>query len=248
LIVIPAIDIKGGRCVRLKQGRMSEETIYSDFPEEMARKWFRLGAERIHLVDLDGAVNGAPINKSTIEKIVNSVPVSFQLGGGIRDMESIEAYLNLGIHQVILGTVVVKDPDFAGLACNKFPGRIILGIDARNDKVAVEGWTEETALSPIEIAKQFENSGIAAIIYTDIHRAGMSSGPNIESTKSFARSVNVPVIASGGISDIKDVKSVLGLQKYGVTGMITGRAIYQGTLNLHDAISIAKREKKRLEA
>jgi phosphoribosylformimino-5-aminoimidazole carboxamide ribotide isomerase len=240
VLVIPAIDIKGGRCVRLKQGEMSKETVYSEVPEEMAVKWVEKGAERLHLVDLDGAVKGRPVNKEVIGGIVGAIPIPIQLGGGIRDMETIEIYLKLGMNQIILGTVAYKNPEFLTQACKEFAGRIILGIDARKDRVAVEGWTEETNMTVAEMAKRLENTGISAIIYTDIHRDGMSTGPNVEATKVLAQTVETPVIASGGISGIDDVAKVLSLAEYGVIGMITGRALYRGTLDLGDAIKLAK--------
>ena len=240
MLVIPAIDIKGGRCVRLKQGEMSKETVYSEVPEEMAVKWHEKGAERLHLVDLDGAVEGKAVNKEVIRGIVAAIPIPIQLGGGIRDMETIETYLKLGINQVILGTVAYKNPEFLTQACKEFAGRIILGIDARKDRVAVEGWTEETDMTVAEIAKRFENIGISAIIYTDIHRDGMSTGPNVEATKILAQTVETPVIASGGISSIDDVAKILSLAEYGVIGMITGRALYRGTLDLADAIKLTR--------
>lgn len=240
MIVIPAIDIKDGRCVRLEQGRMSSETVYSDIPQEMAVRWHELGAERLHLVDLDGAVRGKPINGRAIQNIVDAIPIPVQLGGGIRDSSTIEAYLDLGIQQVILGTVAYRNPDFVRSACMRFPDHIIIGIDARNDQVAVEGWTQETELTPVEMAKTFEGYGVSAIIYTDISRDGMRTGPNAEATGELAKVVNIPVIASGGISDIHDVARVLRLAGFGVTGMITGKALYEGTLDLAEAIRLVK--------
>jgi len=240
LIVIPAIDIKNGRCVRLKQGRMSDETVYSDFPEEIAVRWFNQGAERIHLVDLDGAVRGRPVNSETIRKIVKAVPVPTQLGGGIRDLDTIKSYLDLGITQVILGTIAYKNSQLVTDACNQFLGRIILGIDASRGHVAVEGWVEKTQITPIEMAKRFENDGISAIIYTDIQRDGMTSGPNIEATKELAEAITIPVIASGGISGTDDIKRLMSVEKYGVTGVITGRALYEGTMDLAEAIKITR--------
>ncbi|MBW1850755.1 MAG: 1-(5-phosphoribosyl)-5-[(5-phosphoribosylamino)methylideneamino]imidazole-4-carboxamide isomerase [Deltaproteobacteria bacterium] len=244
MIVIPAIDIKGGRCVRLKQGLMNEETVFSDNPEEMAVKWFESGAERLHIVDLDGAVQGRAVNRDVIKRIVDAISIPVELGGGIRDIGTLEAYFNLGLGYVILGTVAFKDPEFVKSACNAFPGQIILGIDARNDRVAVEGWTEEVNLTPVNMARQFEEAGISAIIYTDIHRDGMRTGPNVESTRSLARAVQVPVIASGGISGISDVKNLLPLSDDGVIGMITGRALYDGSLDLSEAITVSKGENK----
>lgn len=241
MIIIPAIDLKNGRCVRLLQGQMSKETIYSDRPEEIAVKWHNAGAERLHLVDLDGAVEGRPVNREIIKKITEAVPIPIQLGGGIRDFQTIESYLNLGIEQVILGTVAYKDPEFLEKACGQFPGKIILGIDARDGHIAIEGWTEDTEITPSEMVKKYEGFGISAIIYTDIHRDGMSTGPNIEATKDLARAINIPVIASGGISGIEDVINVSSLGEFGVTGMITGKALYEGNLNLADAINILKK-------
>lgn len=248
MIVIPAIDIRDGRCVRLEQGQMSKETVYSKIPEEMARKWHDHGAERLHLVDLDGATQGKPMNRESIGNIIRSVPIPVQLGGGIRDMKTIEAYLELGIHQVILGTAAIKDPSLLSSACKAFPDRIILGIDARDNQVAVEGWTEGTGLTPVEMAQRVESLGVAAIIYTDIHRDGMQTGPNIEATGELAKAVNVPVIASGGISNIEDIKKVLTLVESGVTGMITGRALYEGTLDLAAAIRLTKSQLSRFRS
>lgn len=239
MLVIPAIDIKEGRCVRLLQGQMSQETVYSEAPEEMARQWFEKGAEKLHLVDLDGAVEGTPVNAEVIGNITKSVPIPLELGGGIRNMETVEAYLNLGVHEVILGTAALKHPDFAKLACQRFPGRIILAIDVRKGFVAVEGWTEQTATTPVDLARDYEKAGIAAIIYTDIQRDGMRTGPNIEATRELAQAVDVPVIASGGISDMEDVRHLLPLAEWGVTGMITGKAIYEGTLDLEEAVKVA---------
>ena len=186
MLIIPAIDIKNGKCVRLKQGRMSDETIFSDKPEEMAKKWFDCGAERLHLVDLDGAVSGKPVNREIISRIVKSVPIPVELGGGVRDMVTLRAYFDLGLQYVILGTVAHKDPDFVKEACRLYPGQIILGIDARNNRIAVEGWTEEIDLTPAALAERFENDGLAAIIYTDINRDGMRTGCNVEATGALA--------------------------------------------------------------
>ena len=240
MIVIPAIDIKGGRCVRLKQGRMGEETVFSDIPEEMALKWLEQGAERLHIVDLDGAVRGKPVNRGVIKRIVDAVPVPVELGGGIRDMDTVKAYFDLGIRYLILGTVACKNPGFVKEVCVLFPGRVILGIDARDNRVAVEGWTEEVSVSPVEMARRFEDAGISSVIYTDIRRDGMRTGPNIEATRTLARAVHVPVIASGGISDIMDVKNVTALSQDGVIGMITGRALYDGSLKLSEAIRVSR--------
>ena len=240
MVVIPAIDIKEGRCVRLKQGRMTDETVFSEVPEEMAVKWFEQGAERLHIIDLDGAVQGRPVNNLTIKRIVNAIPIPIQLGGGVRDMDVLEAYYNIGIHYMILGTMAYKDPEFVMQACDRFPGRIILGIDAKKDRVAVEGWTEEIDSSPVELAKKFEATGVTSIIYTDIHRDGMRTGPNVDATRALARAVEIPVIASGGISGISDVLEILTLSEDGVVGMITGRALYDGSLDLAEAIGVCR--------
>lgn len=223
---------------------MSKETLYSEVPEEMAVKWFEKGANKLHLVDLDGAVEGKPVNEEVIKNIVNTVPIPIQLGGGIRDIETINAYLDAGIHQIILGTVAYKYPEFITLACKRFPDRIILGIDAKKGHVSVEGWTEETDMTPAEMATRYEEVGISAIIYTDIHRDGMSTGPNVEATKNLAKAVKIPVIAAGGISGIDDVSKIWPLSEYGVIGMITGKAIYEGTLDLAEAITLLKKLNK----
>ena len=240
MIIIPAIDIKNSRCVRLKQGEMSKETVYSDSPLDMAVHWIECGAERLHLVDLDGAVEGRPVNRDLVKSIVGSVPVPVELGGGIRDMKTIEGYLSAGVRWVIVGTVAYRDPAFVASACERFPGQVILGIDARDNRVAVEGWMEETSVTASEMAKQFESRGLAAIIYTDIHRDGMGTGPNVEATRALAKSVSVSVIASGGISGLQDVLSLLPLSEDGVIGMITGRALYEGKLDLRQAMEISK--------
>lgn len=243
MLVIPAIDIKDGRCVRLRQGIMSEETVFSDRPEEMALRWYDQGAERLHLVDLNGAVEGRPVNRDAIRKIVQSVPIPVELGGGIRDMGTLEAYLALGVQLAILGTVAYGDPDFVYSACERFPGQIMIGIDARDERVAVRGWTEETAVTPVQMAKGFEAAGVASIVYTDIQRDGMNSGPNIERTAALARSIKIPVIASGGISCLEDVLRILPLRQDGVVGMITGRALYDGRLDLGAAIRTAREDR-----
>ncbi len=240
MIIIPAIDIKNGRCVRLRQGEMSKETVYSESPLDMAGHWVECGAERLHLVDLDGAVEGRPVNRELVEDIVGSFSVPVQLGGGIRDMKTVESYLSAGVRWVILGTVAYKNPAFAALACERFPGQVILGIDARDNRVAVEGWMEETSMTASEMARQFESAGLAAIVYTDIRRDGMSTGPNVEATRALARSVSAGIIASGGISGLRDVLNLLPLAEDGVIGMITGRALYEGSLDLKKAIKVSK--------
>jgi len=239
MMVIPAIDLKAGKCVRLKQGQMSRETVYSESPGDMAWTWYEQGAERLHVVDLDGAVGGKPANHHAIQEILKSVPIPVELGGGIRSLTTMEAYFDLGVTWVILGTAAIKDPVFVEKACAAFPGRIILAIDAKNNLVAVEGWTESTGLRAQVLASKFEGMGISAIVYTDIERDGMSVGPNLKATEEFAKEVELPVIASGGISGIEDVRRISTLSGVGVIGMITGRALYEGTLSLRDAIRIA---------
>jgi phosphoribosylformimino-5-aminoimidazole carboxamide ribotide isomerase len=240
MIVIPAVDIKGGRAVRLKQGKLSEETVYSDDPVQMARTWCSKGAERIHVVDLDGAVGGKRFNAEAIAEIVRSVPVPVELGGGIRNLASIEFYLDVGVAWVILGTAAHKDPNLVEEACGRFPGRVMLAIDARGGRVAVEGWTEDTERSAVEVARSFEDRGIAAVVYTDIQRDGMSIGPSLQATGELARALKTPVIASGGISGLEDIRKVMTLARHGVVGVITGRALYEGTLDLEEAIRVAK--------
>lgn len=240
MLIIPAIDIKNGKCVRLRQGRMSDETIFSDQPHEMAKRWFDLGAERLHLVDLDGAVSGKPVNRETIRRIVEAAPIPVELGGGVRDMETLRAYFDLGLTYMILGTVAHKDPDFVKEACRLYPDRIILGIDAREDRVAVEGWTEEVNLTPAALAAQFKDDGLSAIIYTDINRDGMRTGCNVAATRALARKSPVPVIASGGVSQLADVLEILPLAEDGVMGVITGRALYDGSLDLAAAIKACR--------
>lgn len=239
MLVIPAIDLRAGRCVRLRQGEISRETVYSDVPETMAKQWVDQGAQRLHLVDLDGAFQGKPVNREAIRNIVRAAPIPVQLGGGIRTLDAIESTLEIGVEQVILGTSAIQDSGFLARACTRFPGRIILGIDARGDRVAVQGWTEETAMTPLDLAVQCQGFGVSAIIYTDIHRDGMSTGPNVEATQALARSISVPVIASGGVSDIRDVARITAIEADGVIGMITGRALYQETLDLAEAIQVA---------
>jgi phosphoribosylformimino-5-aminoimidazole carboxamide ribotide isomerase len=240
MLVIPAIDLKAGKCVRLKQGRMSEETLYSESPARTAMIWYEQGARRLHLVDLDGAVGGKPANSHAIRQVIESVPIPIELGGGIRNMETLEAYFELGVTWAVLGTVAIKDPSFVEKACAAFPGRIILAVDAVKNSVAVEGWTESTGMRATDLARRFQGKGIAAIIYTDIERDGMSTGPNLIATEDFARSLETPVIASGGISGIEDVKKIAALAHAGVMGMITGRALYEGTLDLKEALRVAE--------
>jgi phosphoribosylformimino-5-aminoimidazole carboxamide ribotide isomerase len=218
---------------------MSDETIFSNAPEDMAVRWVEQGAKRLHLVDLDGASQGKPVNKRTVDKIIHAVPVPIQLGGGIRDIDTIKSYFDLGLHYLILGTAAHKDPGLVEEACDKFPGQIVLGIDAKENRVALEGWREEIVLPPVELAKRFEDVSLKAIIYTDIHRDGMKTGPNVDATRALAAEIQTPVIASGGISSISDVFELSALSESGVIGMITGRALYDGSLDLAEAIRVA---------
>lgn len=241
MIVIPAIDLKDGRCVRLEQGLMERDTVFCDSPAEQARAWQEQGAELLHIVDLNGAFAGEPRNRSSIEDIVRAVTIPTQLGGGIRDLATIEAYLSLGIGRVILGTAAQRNPSLVEDACRRFPGRIVVGIDARNGMVAVQGWAEVTDISARELASRFEGYGVAVVIYTDIARDGMLSGPNIEATRELAEAISLPVIASGGVSTLADIAGLMAIESSGVTGVITGKALYTGAFNLADAIALTKK-------
>jgi phosphoribosylformimino-5-aminoimidazole carboxamide ribotide isomerase len=241
MIVIPAIDLKEGKCVRLEQGLMERDTVFCDHPANQAREWERQGAELLHIVDLDGAFAGKPANRDAIAAIVRAIKIPTQLGGGIRDIPTIEAYLALGIGRVILGTAAQRNPELVSEACRLFPGRIVVGIDAKNGLVAVQGWAELTGVTAVELAKKFEGFGVAAIVYTDISRDGMMQGPNIDATRDLASAVSIPVIASGGVSSLKDIENLLTIEPAGVTGVITGKAIYTGAIKLAEAIALTKR-------
>ena len=236
MIIIPAIDLKDGKCVRLLQGDFSRATVYSDNPVEVARIWQEKGAERIHIVDLDGSLAGFPRNKEVIRNISRETDVPVQVGGGIRDMKTLEDYLRMGVYRVILGTAALKNRKFVLDACTANTGRIILGIDASGGKVAVEAWTEGMTESPLEVAKSYEGYGLDAIVYTDIKRDGMEVGVNIEATRDLAISVDIPVIASGGVSSINDIERLLEIEKSGVVGVIIGKALYSETLRLEDIL------------
>jgi len=242
LVIIPAIDLKGGKCVRLLQGDFERVTVYSDHPVEMAHLWREKGAERLHPVDLDGSVAGIPQNAEIISQIVKEVRLPVEIGGGIRDLPTIKRYLDMGVQWVILGTAALKDRSFVYEACDLFPGHVILGIDASNGRVAVEGWTEQSAVTALELAKSYEKRGIAAVIYTDISRDGMQTGVNVESTKSLAEEIDIPVIASGGVATLEDIKKLLPLEKAGITGVILGKALYSGAIALEEAISLSKHD------
>ncbi len=240
MLVIPAIDLKEGKCVRLEQGLMDKDTVFNDDPAAQALEWQRQGAEYLHIVDLDGAFAGEPKNRSAIESILKAITIPAQLGGGIRDLETIEAYLGLGLARVIIGTAAQRNPELVREACARFPGRIVVGIDAKNGMVAVQGWAEVTDITAVELARKFEDCGVSAIIYTDISRDGMMQGPNLEATRILAESVAIPVIASGGVSSLKDIENLVAIEQSGVTGVITGKAVYTGALSLSEAISLTK--------
>jgi phosphoribosylformimino-5-aminoimidazole carboxamide ribotide isomerase len=239
MIVIPAVDIKNGKCVRLIQGRKEDETVFSDDPAAMARKWAREGAELIHVIDLDGAFEKSPQNLDAIRNILQAVDTPIQLGGGIRNEDTARRFLEMGIARVIIGTEAIHHPEFVERISELYPGRIVVGIDARKGLVAIEGWTETTAIKAVDLAKRFENCGVAAINFTDIHRDGMQTGPNIEETRRLAEAVAIPVVASGGVATIQDIHNLLPLEACGVVGVITGKALYSGTLDFREALKAA---------
>ena len=239
--IIPAVDIKQGKCVRLCQGRMDQATEYAADPAAMAVKWASLGAQMIHVVDLDGAFAKSAVNFDSVKAILAQVSVPIQVGGGIRDMDTIDVYLNAGVDRVIIGSEAVYRPEFVKEACRRFQGKIVVGIDARNGMVAVEGWSQTSETRAVDLALAFETSGVAAINFTDIHRDGMQTGPNIQETAALAQAVSIPVIASGGVSTIEDIIRLLEIEHYGVSGVITGRALYEGTLDLAQAIQVSAR-------
>lgn len=240
MIVIPAVDLKEGRCVRLSQGRMDQESVYSENPLQMAKHWESKGAERLHVVDLNGAVSGRPVHVSLIEEIARSVHIPIEVGGGIRDLETIEGYFTSGVYWVILGTAAFSNGDLLKEACRRFPGRIILGVDARGGKVAIRGWNETVPMTAVDLVKRCEGDGLSAVIFTDIERDGMSTGLNWEATSALARSTSIPVIASGGVSKIEDIEQLMKLEPDGVTGVVVGRALYTGRLDLEEAIGVTK--------
>jgi phosphoribosylformimino-5-aminoimidazole carboxamide ribotide isomerase len=241
MLIIPAIDLKDGHCVRLEQGEMNTATVFSEQPAAMARHWVGQGGRRLHLVDLNGAFAGKPVNEDAIQAIVRELgdEIPVQLGGGIRDLATIERYLDDGIRYVIIGTAAVKNPGFLHEACDAFPGHVMVGLDARDGKVAVEGWSKLTGHDVVDLAKRFEDYGVEAVIYTDIGRDGMLNGVNIEATVRLARALHIPVIASGGVTNLNDVRSLCAVAGEGIMGAITGRAIYQGTLDFTQAQKLA---------
>lgn len=233
MLVIPAIDLKAGQCVRLRQGNMTDSTVFSDDPIAMAERWQSEGARRLHIVDLDGAFAGKPINAGIIEAISRALPtLPIQIGGGIRNLDTILRYLDAGVQFAIIGTMAAKKPGLVHDACKCFPGQIIVGIDARGGRVAVEGWASESELDAIDLVKRFAGAGVSAVIYTDIDRDGMMQGVNVDATVALAEASGLPVIASGGISELEDVRALMHHARAGICGAITGRAIYEGTLDL----------------
>ena len=240
MLLIPAIDLKDGKCVRLRQGRMEDDTVFSDDPVAIADRWVEAGARRLHIVDLNGAFAGRPVNADAIRRIAEAHPdIPIQVGGGIRDDDAIELYLEIGVSFVILGTNAVNVPHFVGDACSEFPGHIMVGLDARDGKVAIDGWSKLSNHDVIDIAQRFEREGVEAIVYTDISRDGMMTGVNIDATVDLARAINIPVIASGGVARLDDIRRLCAVANEGIMGAIVGRAIYEGELDLAEAQRVA---------
>ncbi len=236
MLLIPAIDLKDGQCVRLRQGRMEDETVFSDDPVAVAGRWVEAGARRLHLVDLDGAFAGKPANSEVIHAIAEAYPdLPIQIGGGIRDEDTVQAYLEAGVQYVIIGTKAVSAPHFVNDLCLEFPGHVIVGLDAKDGKVAIDGWSKLSRHDVIDMAQRFEEDGVAAIIFTDISRDGMMEGVNVDSTVKLAQAVRIPVIASGGITNMDDIRALCAVEDEGIMGAITGRAIYEGTLDFAEA-------------
>ncbi|WP_018871583.1 1-(5-phosphoribosyl)-5-[(5-phosphoribosylamino)methylideneamino]imidazole-4-carboxamide isomerase [Thioalkalivibrio sp. ALJ16] len=236
MLVIPAIDLKEGKCVRLRQGKMEDSTVFGEDPVEMARRWVDAGAERLHIVDLDGAFAGQPRNAAAVHAIAEAFPdLPIQIGGGVRDEDTVQAYLDAGVEFVIIGTRAVSAPHFVNDLCLEFPGRIIVGLDAKDGKLAVDGWSKLSHHDVIDLAQHFEADGVVAFVYTDISRDGMMKGPNVEATARLAANVRVPVIASGGISSLDDIRNLAACEDEGITGAIVGRALYEGAFTLEEA-------------
>lgn len=233
MLIIPAIDLKDGACVRLRQGLMDDSTVYGDDPVQMASRWVEAGCRRLHLVDLNGAFDGKPINGDAVTSIARAYPdLPIQIGGGIRNLETIEHYINAGVNYLIIGTKAVKEPEFVTEACKAFPGHIIVGLDAKDGLVATDGWAEVSDIKATELAKRFEQDGVESIVYTDISRDGMMQGVNVEQTVTMAQASSIKVIASGGVTNMDDIKALQMVAGEGILGAITGRAIYEGTLDV----------------
>ena len=236
MIIIPAIDLKDGQCVRLRKGIMEDTTVFSNNPTEMASKWVAEGARRLHLVDLNGAFEGRPINADCVNEITRSFPnLPVQIGGGIRDLQTANAYIEAGISYLIIGTMAVTNPDFVEKLCDEFPNKIIVGLDANNGLVATDGWAKQTDIDVVELSKKYEQYGVNSIVYTDIARDGMMQGVNVEATANLAKKTSIPIIASGGITNLDDIAALLKNAHHGIMGAITGRAIYEGQLDFNDA-------------
>ena len=238
MIFFPAIDIKDGECVRLIKGDMKKSTVFDISPQNRAAAFVEKGCSWLHVVDLNGAFEGKPINRNPIKEILSNVNINIQLGGGIRDIETIDYWMDLGIQRIILGTIALKNPSIVVEACKKYPGKIAVGLDSRNGKVAVEGWAEQSNIKSIDLAKKFEDIGVAAIIYTDINRDGVLLGPAIEETVIFAKNINIPVIVSGGVSSMKDLINIKKFEHHGIVGVISGRAIYEEKLDIRKCNSL----------
>ncbi len=248
MLLIPAIDLKNGKCVRLRQGRMDDETLFADDPVEMAGKWADAGCNRLHLIDLNGAFEGKPVNAEVIHQICETYPdIPIQVGGGIRTKDTVTAYLDAGAQFVIIGTQAIRAPHFITDLCNEFHGHIIMGLDARNGLIAVQGWAQITSNHAIDIARKFENEGISAIIYTDIARDGMMQGVNIEAVKTLAEAVAIPVIASGGVSRYADIRELQSISDSGIEGVVIGRALYEGAIDLKTAQEIINQPQETLD-
>ena len=240
MLIIPAIDLKDGKCVRLRQGRMEDETIFSDDPVAVAGRWVEAGARRLHIVDLNGAFEGKPVNADVVHAIAEAYPeLPIQIGGGIRDEDTIQTYLNAGVQYIIIGTKAVSTPHFVNEICLEFPGHIIVGLDAKDGKVAIDGWSKLSGHDVVDMAQHFQDDGVEAIIYTDIGRDGMMTGVNVDATVKLAQSISIPVIASGGITNLDDIRSLCEVADEGIMGAITGRAIYEGTLDFVEAQKLA---------
>jgi phosphoribosylformimino-5-aminoimidazole carboxamide ribotide isomerase len=236
MLIIPAIDLKDGQCVRLRQGEMGDSTVYGNDPVEMAARWVAAGGRRLHLVDLNGAFEGKPVNGEAVTAIAKAYPdLPIQIGGGIRSLHTIEQYLDAGVNYVIIGTKAVKEPKFVAEACKAFPGSVIVGLDAKDGLVATDGWAEVSTLLATELAKRFEQDGVSSIVYTDISRDGMMQGVNVDATVAMAKACGLPVIASGGVTNMDDIRALNAVADAGILGAITGRAIYEGELDLAEA-------------
>ncbi|MCD6035029.1 MAG: hisA [Rickettsiales bacterium] len=239
MIIYPAIDLKDGQCVRLKKGDMAQVTVFHEDPAAQAKIFESQGFRWIHIVDLNGAFEGKPVNAAPVKRILENVSIPIQLGGGIRDIATISAWLEAGVSRVILGTIALRDPELVLRACEQFPGKIAVGIDARDGMVAVQGWAEVSDISVIALAQKFEKAGVAAIIYTDINRDGLLGGPDLAGTRALAEAISTPVIASGGVSSLADIEAIKALEPYGVEGVITGRALYDGRIDVQKALKVA---------